>query len=79
MTELVNQSAFLSDLADVMELPASDLTGSFELTEEKWDSLAIISSIALIDDHFGITVSGKDLNGVKTIQELLALIAKQKG
>ena len=79
MTQLANQNAFLSDLADVLELPASDLVPSFALTEEKWDSLAIISSIALIDDHFGITVSGKDLNGVKSIAELLAVITRQKG
>ena len=79
MTQLENQAAFLSDLADVLELPASELIPSFELTEEKWDSLAIISSIALIDDHFGITVSGKDLGGVKSIGDLLALVTKHKG
>jgi acyl carrier protein len=78
MNHLENQSAFLSDLADVLELPASDLVPGFELTEEKWDSLAIISSIALIDDHFGITVSGKDLGGVRSVAELLAVIAKHK-
>ena len=44
----------------------------------EWDSLAVISTIALIDDYFHITVSTEDLRACKSLAGLFALIELAK-
>jgi acyl carrier protein len=44
----------------------------------EWDSLAVISAIALIDDYFHITVSTEDLRVCKSLAGLFALIELAK-
>lgn len=66
--------AFLNDLADVLEVDVAELTGNFELNDSNWTSLAFISAIALIDEHFNKIVSGEKLANCKTISNLLDLI-----
>ncbi len=70
----MSREAFLEELADVLEVEQDDLIGSFELNENNWTSLALISTIALIDEHYDKIVSGEKLADCKTIQALLSLI-----
>ena len=65
---------FLKRLARVLEVKTVD--AGFVLDERNWDSVAIISTIALIDDHFDITVSGIELQNCKSVGELVGLIHK---
>lgn len=74
----MTQKAFLQDIADLLEVDASSLNDSYELNEDNFDSVAVVSTIALIDEHFDLTVKGRELSNVKSIGELLALIAKAK-
>ncbi|MGI6790908.1 acyl carrier protein [Aminivibrio sp.] len=74
----MSQKAFLEDIAALLEVNASELTDTFELNEDNFDSVAVVSTIALIDEHFDITVRGRDLTNVKSVGELLALIGKTK-
>ena len=74
----MSQAAFLDDLANLLEVDASELKDGFELHEENFDSVAVISTIALIDEHFDLTVRGKELSAVKSVGELLRLIEEAK-
>lgn len=74
----MNQSAFLQDIADLLEVGIAELNQSYELNEDNFDSVAVVSTIALIDEHFDLTVKGRELANVKSIGELLALINKAK-
>lgn len=74
----MNQSAFLQDIADLLEVKVAELNGSYELNEDNFDSVAVVSTIALIDEHFDLTVKGRALANVKSIGELIALINKAK-
>ena len=40
----------------------------------EWDSMAILSFIALVEDKFGLILEGSQIAKVKTFKELLDLI-----
>jgi len=39
---------------------------------EQWDSIAMLSLIAMLDDEFGKTITGKELKALKTVADILA-------
>ena len=43
-----------------------------------WDSLAVLSVIALADGEYGAQVSGKEIHRCKTVEELRTLILSKK-
>lgn len=44
---------------------------------EEWDSLSALSVIAMIDEEYGIQITGADLRSVSTIQELFNLVSSK--
>ena len=68
----MNSADFLRELDEMLELDAGTLTGSEKLADvEGWDSLAVISFIALVDEKLGIVVEGEKLARAKTVADLL--------
>lgn len=67
-------SAFLLALADLFELEPEALTPTTSFSDIDWDSLAIISTIALADEHFGVMIPGQELIDCKGIPDVLALV-----
>lgn len=73
---MMTRSEFLAELDAMLELDAGTLTGAEALDDiDSWDSLAVISFIALVDEKFNTVVAGEDLAKAKTIDDLLALVA----
>ena len=69
---------FLEELAELMEVDNS-LTPETSLSDmEEYDSLAIMSLIAFIDDNFNATFSGEKLAELKTVNDLISLIGREK-
>jgi len=68
--------AFLQDVATLLEVDPGELKENFVLDDDNFDSVAVVSTIALIDEHYDLTVKGRELANVKSIGELLALIEK---
>jgi acyl carrier protein len=66
-------SDFRNGLAEILEIDVADLNDSFELGE-LWDSLAVVSTLALIDEIHDISVSAEDLAECKTVGDIEALI-----
>ena len=68
-------TGFLRLLEGVLELPEDSLHGP-ELLEDipEWDSLAVISFIALVDEHFELPVDGEALANAKTVDDLVAIV-----
>ena len=59
----------------LLELEAGSLTGREELTAlPGWDSLALMSYIALVDRNFGVRLSGKQLAECQTVSDLANLL-----
>lgn len=73
-------SEFYDGMAEIFEIDSSRITPEFDLhsAEAAWDSLAIVSTIALADDCFGVMLEGKALGDCKTVADIENLIAAAK-
>lgn len=70
----MDRKDFLLALDEMLELDAGTLQGDEELESlEGWDSLAVISFIALVDERIGIVVEGEKLAKARTVSDLLAV------
>jgi acyl carrier protein len=67
---------FIEKFADAIELDdATLLSGSTEFKElDEWSSLGALDIIAMVDDEYDVTITGKDIRSVSTIEELFNLI-----
>ena len=68
--------AFLNDMAEILQVDADQLAPQFELNENNFDSLALISTIAIVDEHYGITLNVDKLTACQNIQSLLDLVSQ---
>jgi len=70
----MTRAEFLAALEEMLEADAGSLSPDTVLDSlDSWDSLAVISFIALVDEHFDHVVAGEDLAKAKSIGDLLAL------
>jgi acyl carrier protein len=59
-------------LEDMLELDEGTLKAETQLDElEEWDSLAGVSLVALVDEHFSKKVTGQAIKAFKTVQDIL--------
>ena len=68
-----NVKDFLNELAESLEMKDGELSENTKLEDLDWDSLAVISSIALLDEYFNKTVSASQIAECKTIDDLLKI------
>lgn len=74
----VTKPEFLLRLDEMLELEPGTLKGTELLTElPRWDSLAVIGYIALLDECFGVNVPAAKINACRSLPELLALIGPE--
>lgn len=74
-------SEFYEGMAEILEVDPSVISSAFELHggEAAWDSLAIVSTIALVDDCFGVMLEGIALTNCLTVADIESLISQAKG
>lgn len=70
---------FYAGLAEILEIDTDKVGPGLDLSKLAWDSLAVISTIALVDEHFGVMLDGKSLAQCQRVGDIEALIAKKKG
>lgn len=73
----MSSSLFLEQMAEVLQVQPEEISVDFELDEQNFDSLALISTISLIDEHFGVTVNVDRLMNCKRIQDILDLVKEK--
>ena len=66
------EDQFREGLAEALQMPPAELTPATQLADN-WDSLAIMTAIALIDHHYNITVSPTELENCQTVGDVLRL------
>lgn len=65
----------LEMLEEMLDLDAGTLKPETMLSDlEEWDSIAVISFIALMDDEFDKLVRGKDIKEKETIGDIMDLM-----
>lgn len=67
---------FHAGMAEILELDPASVGPETPLESDAstWDSLAIVSTIALVDDCFGVMLSGQALMGCTTVADIQALV-----
>jgi len=69
---------FYQKIAQILEVDAvnaSDVLADFP----EWDSLSVLSAIAMIGKDYGVNLMARDLRGVDTAQTLRDLVAGRRG
>lgn len=69
---------FYEGIAEIFEVDVAQITPQFSLVSQDsaWDSLAIISTIALVDDCFNVMLDGKSLGACESVEDIQNLIKK---
>jgi acyl carrier protein len=60
-------------LADIFEVEPDEIRSDTPLADLSWDSLAMVSTIALFDELYGAEVKIDDLKACRTVGDLEAL------
>ena len=67
----------LALLEDMMELDEGDLTVDKALDDiDEYDSMAKLSLIVLMEDEFGVKLTGDMIKGFETVGDIVALMNK---
>ncbi len=67
---------FCEKLADILETDEVKLENVLKDFEE-WDSLSVLSIIAMAEFDYGGTIFAKDIMKIKTVKDLLSYIQKK--
>jgi acyl carrier protein len=74
MTTL-DKPAFYKQMDDLLEASPGTVHGLDELAAlESWDSLAVMSFIAMADSKYGVSFSAKAITACRTVDDLAALV-----
>ena len=68
---------FITKLADILEVESvteSDLLEDFQ----EWDSLSVLSVIAMLDSEYRINLNAEDLKVAKTVAELWQIVQTKR-
>jgi acyl carrier protein len=71
----MTDSNFLYLVDDLLELPPGTVKAGDSLEGlEGWDSLAVISFMALVDEHFSVRLQPRKITACKTVADLVAML-----
>ena len=66
---------FLSLFEEILEAAPGTLAGDEPLQgREGWDSLAVVSLIAMVDEQFGVTLSPKDIAKAESVADIVGML-----
>jgi acyl carrier protein len=67
----------LVDIEELLELDPGSLKHDTELASlSQWDSLAVVSFLALADSNYGVNVAPAQVRQCKSVGDLAALLVK---
>ena len=65
----------INKIEEMLEIDENTLTLDTELNSlDEWDSVAILSTIVMLDEEFGKTIKGTDIKACKTVADLVNLM-----
>jgi acyl carrier protein len=69
----MSEQSFFAELAAILEVDPVQVNEGFAIFPADWDSVARLSTIALVDEKFGVTIPTGELNACTTVGSLLRL------
>ena len=71
----MTKQEFLRELEEVLEADVDSIKGDETLADlGSWDSLAVMSFIAMVDEKCGVTLAASKLSDAKSVGDLIALL-----
>lgn len=71
----MDTQAFLDQMKDVLDIEDRELSLDDEFKRyDEWDSLAYLSTIAMIDDEYGIVISAAEFRSLVTLGDVVKAI-----
>ena len=73
----MDKATFLDELANILDVDAVKETANLR-DYESWDSLAVLSIVAMADSKFGFTLTFPDVKGLATAADLWAFFEQER-
>lgn len=72
---------FVDNLAELFyDAEPENITADTVFKElEDWESLTVLSIIAMVDTKYGVTITGKEIREAETIEDLYNQVKELKG
>ena len=71
----MTKQELFAEMEEVLELDTGALSEEHKLEDlEMWDSLAVVTFIALIDEHLELTLEPEKIAQAQTVSDLVALV-----
>jgi len=71
----MDKPAFFAAIAEILEADPAGLTGAEKIDDVgNWDSLSVISFVAMVDSDLDQIVDGEKLKDAKTLNDLAELV-----
>lgn len=75
----MTKQEFLTQLEEDLEISSVSLTPDTSIEEiEEWDSLAALTTVAIIDEHFGLDFSVSEMNNISSMNDIFRIIGEDK-
>ena len=68
---------FLKSIASILEVDAVKETDDLKAFPQ-WDSLAVLSVIAMLDANYGVNLRAADFTPINSVSELWTLVQSRK-
>ena len=73
-------NAFIENFASAIGLPAEGILPETKLADlQNWDSLAILTSLSMIDLEYNVSLKGLDLQNCTTVSDIFLLVNAKGG
>ena len=73
----MDKAAFMEELANILDVDAVEEAANLR-DYEAWDSLVVLSLVAMADSKFGFTLTFPEVKTLKTGAELWAFFEKRR-
>ncbi|MEB0139365.1 MULTISPECIES: phosphopantetheine-binding protein [unclassified Undibacterium] len=65
---------FFEGMAEILEIDVAQVNPALELASYAWDSLAVVSCMALVDDVYNVMLDGQALAKCEKLSDILLLV-----
>lgn len=73
----MDKAAFMEELANILDVDAVE-DAAILRDYEAWDSLVVLSLVAMADSKFGFTLTFPEVKSLKTVSELWEYFEKNR-
>lgn len=68
---------FIENFAEAIDVTSSEVDAELEYkSHPQWDSMAVLSLIAMVDEYYSKILTGEDIENLKTVRELYEHVSK---